>query len=101
MPELGAIRHDRDTGETFVFVRSWYGHPPALHLRWMPVRRLTPRCPTTWEEVEALPDGTVIDWRRLPGVVVLKLGGTQLNDDTLEALLREAEAMGEGCDGKA
>lgn len=40
------------------------------------------------------PDGTVIDWRALPTIVVQYLPGTgtQIDDETLEALEREADA---------
>jgi hypothetical protein len=89
MPELGQIRHLGE--DTWVFVRT--GRGVIIRFDWVNVRRmrLTPRC---IEELHALPEGTVIEWRVLPAVEVLRPGRTRLDDDTLAALLGEADATG-------
>ena len=103
MPEIGTVRHF-GTG-VHVYLTMWQGHPPTLVTGWFP---LTPGARTDndlFEEVENLPDGAVLDVPMLrQGKVVVvskpRPEQTQISDDTLEALLREADCHDRSAEGK-
>ncbi len=95
MPELGQIR--KPTPNT-VAIYLWAGHPPVLGWYYFGPSAFGKEAR---EKLAQLPDGSVIDVGCLPEIVVLSepapaVAPTRINDDTLDALLREAEVMGKG-----
>ena len=94
MPDLGEVRRIGDKILIFLPHPS-RGPIPILGGRWMPV------CPHAIAGLDAVADGAVIDpdaLLRRGEVVVVREAPTRLDDQTFEALLGEADAMG-GDDG--
>jgi len=86
MPDIGQIWKD-SAGQVHVY--AWFGRVPTP--RWVPVN------PGLCEQLRDLPNGTVVDLKQLPEVVVVRepiLPPTQLDEETFEALLTEAEQTG-------
>lgn len=93
MPDLGQLRNL--DGQCHVFMRCYARRRPEgpMVTRWVDVTHFGGSLP---DEIRALPHGTVIDLEALARreVVVIGEPGARLDDETLEALLAEADAMG-------
>ncbi len=93
MPEIGQLWKDsRDQVHVYV----WTGSGPVVHPRWVCLNQHVEALPETLEQLRALPQGTVIDPKALPRVVVVRAmldmeKATRMDDETFAALLEEAE----------
>jgi len=96
MPEIGEVRQFGEGPR--VYVSLWVGNPPTLRAGWMRVGSVrSSAADRLSDELKGLPSGTVVDLARLQkGKVVVTskpLLPIHLDDDTFEALLKEAECQ--------
>jgi hypothetical protein len=95
MAEHGEVRQVGGGPRVYV-EHMWYGFPPILRRGW-----IQPHTPELVEQLSGLADGVLVSIPDLMAgkVIVVRdppapVAGHSLDDDTLEALLREADCVG-------
>jgi len=94
MPELGEVRRIR--GKACVYLSAWVGRPPVRRTGWCePGLADGADMSTAAEQIQSLPDGTLLDVPMLAQGIVAIVNqpeqGAKLDDLTMLALEKEAE----------